>query len=258
MSNKQKVTNPKEWLQARLAVLEKEKQHAQQAALIAQEIRNLPKVLVTELYKFDTAPPVLGGAPATVSLKDLFGDKSQLIVYHFMFSPEDEDGCWGCSFQAGNFPDLRYLAEKDTALAVVSRAPISKIAAFQAANRWTKTFPWYSSLHSSFNYDFQVTLDPAVKTPVEYNYKQVDTTKFPMGEQPGFSVFTLGEDDGQVYHTYSTYQALDRFHQTYTYLDITPKGRQEGPMGPAGFKLPRDWYEAEEEEEKKKGEKSDE
>lgn len=77
-----------------------------------------------------------------------------------------------------------------------------------------------------------------------YNYKEVDTKTFPMGDQPGYSVFTLGED-GQVYHTYSTYQRLDRFLQTYTYLDLTPKGRQEGPMGPAGFKLPREWYEKE-------------
>lgn len=133
---------------------------------------------------------------------------------------------------------------------MISRAPIAKIAAFQTANRWTDTFPWYSSLNSTFNYDFQATLDESVKKPAVYNYEAVDTATYPMGDLPGFSVFVLGED-GQVYHTYSTYHGLVRFLQTYVYLDMTPKGRQEGPMGPAEFRLPREWYEKEEEEKKK-------
>jgi predicted dithiol-disulfide oxidoreductase (DUF899 family) len=179
-----------------------------------------------------------------VVLRDLFGTKSQLIVYHYMFEPTDDEGCHGCAFMAVNLPDLRHLAQKDTALVVISRAPIEKITPFKAKNSWK--FPWVSSHGSDFNYDFHVTLDDKV-APVEYNYQRKEELQaagqgfHTSGEQPGLSVFKL--EDGQVYHTYSTYDQLDAISATYAFLDLTPAGRQEGPYGPAEFKTPAEYEE---------------
>jgi predicted dithiol-disulfide oxidoreductase (DUF899 family) len=184
-----------------------------------------------------------------ITLKDLFGTKSQLIVYHFMFEPLAEEGCHGCAFMAVNFPDLRHLADRDTNLVAVSRAPIEKITRFKEKNSWK--FPWVSSHASDFNYDFHVTLDEKV-LPVEYNFQRKELfdlagKKHPMsGEQPGLSVFKL--EDGQVYHTYSTYHRLEELSGTYGYLDLTPAGRQHN-NGP-DFKTPAQY-----EEESKKSSK---
>ena len=219
---------------ARLALLEKEKAFLRTADAIKEELRALPMVTVTKNYVFQD-----DGGP--VSLKELFGSNSQLIIYHFMFEPTAEEGCHGCSFMAANFPDLRHLAQKDTALAVVSRAPIEKITAFKKKNFWT--FPWVSSLDSDFNYDFQATIDDKV---VPDKIMGIDHTAKPgaeagssNGDQPGLSVFKL--QDGQVYHTYSPYERIEGIAGTYNYLDLTPAGRQEGPNGPAEFKIPADY-----------------
>lgn len=131
---------------------------------------------------------------------------------------------------AANFPDLRHLAQKDTALVVVSRAPIEKITAWKEKNFWD--FPWVSSLGTDFNYDFHVTLDENV-VPMEYNFEPKQGMS---GEQPGLSVFKLADD--QVYHTYSSYSRLDNLAGIYVFLDLTPAGRQEGVDGPAEFKTP--------------------
>ena len=190
-------------------------------------------VAVTKTYEFSSADG------STKSLEELFGGKSQLIVYHFMFEPAADEGCRGCSFLADHFPDLRHLASKDTALVAVSRAPIDKLEKFKNTVGWT--FPWYSSEASDFNYDFHVTLDEDV-APVEYNFR----TKQQLidrgigyntsGEQPGLSVFKL--EDGKIFHTYSAYtRGLDHLLGTLSYLDLTPLGRQVGRSGPAEFKL---------------------
>ncbi len=174
----------------------------------------------------------------SVTLKDLFGTKSQLIVYHFMFAPTDAEGCRGCSFMASSFPDVRHLAAKDTAFVVISRAPIEKITAFKEKNGWK--FPWVSSYESDFNYDFHVSLDEKI-APIEYgfmNKAELDASgqKYPVsGEQPGLNVFKLEKE--QVYHTY-TASAMEKLLATFSFLDMTPAGRQVGCMGPAEFKMP--------------------
>jgi predicted dithiol-disulfide oxidoreductase (DUF899 family) len=173
-----------------------------------------------------------------VSLEDLFGSKSQLIVYHFMFELGADEGCQGCAFMAANFPDLRHLADKDTALVVISRAPIEKIAPYKEKNFWK--FPRMSSNDSDYSYDFHVTLDEKV-APVEYNFERQENDTVMSGEQPGLSVFKL--EDGQVYHTYSTYSRLDNLAGTYVFLDFTPAGRLESPQGPADFKTPAQYDE---------------
>lgn len=232
-----KIGTPEEWRAARLALLSKEKEHNRTADAIKAERQALPMVPVTKTYTFQSTD-------GPVTLSDLFGTKSQLIVYHFMFEPTAEEGCQGCAFMAANFPDLRQLADKDTALVAISRAPIEKIAPYKEKNFWK--FPWVSSSASDFNYDFHVTLDEKV-APVEYNFQskeELDAAglKYNMsGEQPGFSVFKL--DGGQVYHTYSTYHRLEGLSGTYAFLDLTPAGRQEGPNGPAEFKTPAEYDE---------------
>jgi len=239
-----KIGTPEEWRVARLALLAKEKEHTRTADAIKAERRALPMVPVTKTYTFQSTD-------GPVTLKDLFGTKSQLIVYHFMFEPTAEEGCQGCTFMAANFPDLRRLADKDTALVAVSRAPIEKITPYKEKNSWK--FPWVSSNASDFNYDFHVTLDENV-APVEYNFQrkeEVDAAELtynPSGEQPGLSVFKL--EDGQVYHTYSAYARLEELAGTCVFLDLTPAGRQDSPDGPAEFKTPAEYNE----ESKKSGE----
>lgn len=234
-----KIGTPEEWRAARLALLTKEKEHTRTAEAIKAELRALPMVPVAKTYTFQSPD-------GTVTLKELFGTKSQLIVYHYMFEPTAEEGCHGCAFMATNFPDLRHLADKDTALIVVSRAPIQKITPFKEKNSWK--FPWVSSNGSDFNYDFHVTLDEKV-APVEYNFaKEELDVDLSSGEQPGLTVFKL--EDGQVYHTYSGYHRLDSLAGTYIFLDLTPAGRQMGPNGPAEFKTPAEY----DEESKKSGE----
>ncbi|KAE8443209.1 hypothetical protein EG329_002077 [Mollisiaceae sp. DMI_Dod_QoI] len=232
-----KIGTPEEWRTARLALLAKEKEHTRTADALKTELRALPMVPVTKAYTFQSAD-------GPVTLNDLFGTKSQLIVYHFMFEPTAEEGCQGCAFMAANFPNLRHLADKDTALVAISRAPIEKITPYEEKNSWT--FPWVSSNGSDFNYDFHVTLDEKV-APVEYNFQPKEEFETSVaeyntsGEQPGLSVFKL--EDGQVYHTYSTYDRLESLAGTYVFLDLTPAGRQESSEGPAEFKTPAQYDE---------------
>ncbi|KAH8883226.1 DUF899-domain-containing protein [Thozetella sp. PMI_491] len=233
-----KIGTPEEWRAARLALLAKEKELTRTADAIKAERRALPMVPVTKAYAFQTTD-----GPTT--LQDLFGTKSQLIVYHFMFGPEAEEGCHGCASLVANFPDLRHLADKDTALVVVSRAPVEKLTAFKEKNNWT--FPWVSSHGSDFNYDFHATLDEKV-APVEYNFRTAEELVAAgqkmnvKGEQPGLSVFK--RDGGKVYHTYSAYaRGLEELLTSFSYLDLTPAGRQDGPSGPAEFKTPAEYDE---------------
>jgi len=204
--------------------------HAQEA--LAAELRGLPMVKVTTPYTFRAA----GGREA--SLADLFGDKRQLVVYHFMLAPGQAEGCTGCTFMAEHFADARLLATKDTAFAAVSRAPIEAIEAYRARTGWA--FPWVSSAGCDFNRDFRVTMDGGPGGD-SYNFRtraEAETlgkTLPATGEMPGVSVFY--RDGADVYHTYSTYaRGLDRFANTFQFLDITPLGRQVGPDGPGEFK----------------------
>jgi predicted dithiol-disulfide oxidoreductase (DUF899 family) len=222
------VVSPEEWLTARLDLLAKEKEHTRNADKLASLRADMPLVKVTTDYSF-TGP---GGK--TLSLLDLFEDRQQLIIYHFMFDPSWDAGCSGCSFLADNIPlTLSHLNTRDTTLVVVSRAPIEKIEGFKSRMGWSH-IPWYSSYGSDFNYDFHTTQDEA-KRAVSYNYmdKKTLTDKgwevFTKGEQPGFSVFWNCKNTKQVYHTYSAYsRGIDHLLMTTGLLDFTPLGRQDG------------------------------
>jgi predicted dithiol-disulfide oxidoreductase (DUF899 family) len=181
---------------------------------------------------------IFEGPKGTISLGELFQGRKQLVIYHFMFSPDSEQGCSSCSFFADHIPDLHHLASRNTSFAAISRAPIAKIEEFKKRMGWT--FPWYSSFGTDFNYDFHATQDEAV-APVYYNYTDKEAL-----EKQGLSHFTKGEmhaisvflrEDKDVFHTYSSYaRGLDKFLSTYTMLDITPLGRQDpGKIG-LGFK----------------------
>lgn len=186
----------------------------------------MPMVKIDKEYTFD-------GPNGKVTFADLFDGRKQLIIYHFMFAPEDEVGCDGCSFQADNLPSsLSHLHARETTLVLVSRAPLAKVEKFKARMGWA--FPWYSSFGTDFNYDFHVTNDETV-TPVQYNYKgkeEILNDKNPLnrvhvkGESPGMSVFL--REGGDIFHTYSTFaRGLDTMLVTNRLLDITPLGRQD-------------------------------
>lgn len=212
-----------EWLAARKALLFKEKEFTRQRDLLNAERRKLPMVKIDKDYVFE-------GPSGKARLLDLFNGRRQLIVYHFMFDPEWDEGCPSCSFLVDNIGHLSHLHARDTSLALVSRAPLAKLAPFKQRMGWT--IPWYSSFGSDFNYDFHVTTDATI-APVEYNYRdqatleKLDQTYHVKGEQPGASVFL--RDGDRVYHSYSTYgRGLDLLAGTYNYLDLTPFGRGEG------------------------------
>jgi predicted dithiol-disulfide oxidoreductase (DUF899 family) len=185
-----------------------------------------------------------------VTLADLFDGRPQLIVYHFMFSPDWDAGCASCSLLGDSVPDLRHLHGHSTTFVAVSRAPIDKINAYKARMGWS--FPWVSSSGSSFNYDFGATQDDAV-APVSYNFKtKVELEDrgmayFARGEQPGHSIFVRGGgvgvgvgDPGKVYHSYSSYaRGGEPIINTLTWLDMTPLGRQDGVSGVGGLGFKR-------------------
>lgn len=232
------VVTRTEWLAARRELLNKEKEWTRQRDAVSAARRRLPMVKLETEYIFD-------GPDGRLSLRDLFGRHPQLIIYHFMFDPSWDEGCKSCSHCADNFAGaLVHLAARNTSFAAVSRAPSPKIEVFKRRMGWT--FPWVSSLGTSFNYDFHITLDSAAGS-VEYNYSDAEalhragklwSTK---GELPGLSVFL--RDGDNVFHTYSTYQrGLDLFLNTYNYLDLTPLGRQEDGEPAQGWVRHHDRY----------------
>jgi len=218
-----KVVSPSEWIAQRKVLLDQEKATLKSNDALNAKLRDFPMVKVTEDYTFT-------GPNGRVKLADLFEGRKQLIVYHFMFAPEDKVGCRGCAFQVDNLPaHTAHLNDRNTTLALVSRAPYDKIAAFKKRMGWT--LPWYSAEGSMFNYDYHVTNDEQV-APVMYNYKskeEMAKSKHDMskGEGPGVSVFF--KEGNEIYHTYSTYaRGLDTILVTHRLLDITPLGRQGG------------------------------
>jgi predicted dithiol-disulfide oxidoreductase (DUF899 family) len=215
----QPIVTREQWLEARKAHLAKEKDLTRQRDELARQRRQLPWVKLDQTYTFDTAH-------GTVTLSDLFRDKSQLIVYHFMFGPTWAEGCPSCSYVSDHLnATLPHLAARDTSLAVVSRAPIAKIDAFKKRMGWR--FPWVSSAANSFNHDFGVSFTPdqTATGAVPYNYT---TQPFPSEEAPGASVFYKDPVTNEIFHTYSTYsRGLDPLLGTYVLLDLTPKGRDE-------------------------------
>ena len=218
-----KVTSREEWLEARRRLLAKEKEATRLRDELRAERQALPMVEVHKDYVFE-------GPDGKASLLDMFEGHRQLIVQHFMFDPEWEDGCPSCTYFSEDLGHLPHLYEKDTSFAAISRAPLRKIEAYRRKKNWT--FPWYSSFGSDFNYDFHVTMDESV-TPAEYNYRsaaehrQAGMPWYTEGEQPGVSVF-LREGE-KVFHTYSAFaRGSEHLVSTAMFLDLTPLGRQEG------------------------------
>ena len=218
-----RIASRSEWLEARKQLLLKEKALTRIRDVVARERRELPWVRIEKPYVFE-------GARGKETLADLFGTKSQLLIYHFMLGPDWTEGCPSCSYVADHMDGmLPHLAARDVSLVVVARAPFEQIRAFQKRMGWR--FKWVSSFGSDFNYDFHVTMDETV-APVQYNYRskaeleELGQKYHINGEQPGLSAFIRQGAD--VYHTYSTYgRGLDLLVGAYNYLDLAPKGRDE-------------------------------
>ena len=217
------IATREQWLEARRALLNEEKALLQQRDAVSAKRRQLPWVAVTEPYQFETDQ-------GRMTLADLFGDKSQLIVQHFMMGENWEEGCPSCSFWADGFDGTTtHLAARDAAFVCVSNTSLEKINAYKKRMGWR--FDWVSSLGSSFNHDYQASFtdDEMQRGQVFYNFHE---TTFPASEAPGISIFARGSGgDGMIYHTYSCYaRGLDNMNVAYQYLDLLPKGRDEDAL----------------------------
>jgi predicted dithiol-disulfide oxidoreductase (DUF899 family) len=226
------IASQDEWLAARKELLAKEKEDTRRHDQVSAERRRLPMMKIDKDYVFD-------GPDGERSLLDLFDGRRQLIVYHFMFDPDWDAGCPGCTGFVNALGDLSMLGERNTSMVLISRAPLPKLEAYKALKGWN--LPWLSSFGSDFNYDFHVTLDEAV-APVEYNFRTKaeleEKTGEPhilKGEAHGLSVFFRIGDD--IFHTYSAYaRGVESLTDSYRLLDVTPYGRQEDwEDSPAGY-----------------------
>jgi predicted dithiol-disulfide oxidoreductase (DUF899 family) len=213
------VVPENDWRQARIALLAKEKEFTRARDALAAERRRLPMTEVSKDYRFT-------GPAGEVGLADLFEGRPQLLVYHFMFDPDWEAGCPSCSYVADNIGHLSHLHARDTSLALVSRAPYEKLAAYRERMGWD--LPWYSSYGGEFNYDFEVTIDPA-RDRTDYNFRDRSHDEGWQGwagEMPGVSAFL--RDGDRILRSYSSYErGLDMLLGTYHWLDLTVLGRQE-------------------------------
>jgi predicted dithiol-disulfide oxidoreductase (DUF899 family) len=214
------VVSGDEWIDARRRLLAKEKNFQRLRDELSRERRELPWERVAKSYVFD-------GPAGKETLADLFAGRSQLIVYHFMFAPDADTGCKGCSFWADSYNGIiPHLNQRDVSFAAVSRAPLPKLQAFAVRLGWS--FKWVSSGNSDFNYDYQVSFRPqdVARGAASYNYASYTGT---MPDLPGFSVFF--KDAGHIFHTYSTYaRGLDPMNAAYQLLDLVPKGRDEAGL----------------------------
>ena len=223
------VVSRTEWLVARKAHLEKEKELTRLRDELCGQRRELPWVKVDKSYVFD-------GPVGQEALADLFAGRSQLIVQHFMFGPGWKEGCVGCSFSADHVAgSLAHLEHHDVSFVAVSRAPFAELDAFRQRMGWP--FKWVSSHGTSFNRDYHVsfTEDDLANGTAYYNYRAGQA--YGSGEASGHSVF-YKDEAGDIFHTYSVYaRGSEHLIGTYGFLDMTPKGRNE--TGP-GFNL-TDW-----------------
>ena len=219
------VVTRDEWLAARKELLADEKELTKAHDRLATKRRMLPMVRIDKEYVFE-------GPDGPVTLLELFDGRRQLIVRHFMFDPSWVDGCPSCSAGADEIAEglLEHLRRRDTTCVTVSRAPLAKLEDYNRRKGWT--FPWYSSYGSDFNYDFDVTLDGSVKTPV-YNFRPMEVEPGTSQEMPGTSCF-LREGD-RVFHTYSSFaRGAEMTGGSYYFLDLTALGRQEPWEEPKG------------------------
>jgi predicted dithiol-disulfide oxidoreductase (DUF899 family) len=221
------VVSREQWLEARLQLLAEEKKETRRRDALNAERRKMPMVRIEKDYVFD-------GPRGPATLAALFGDNRQLIVQHIMFAPDWNAACPSCTDAVDELSDglLAHLRARDTAFALVSRAPLAKLEVYRVARGWT--VPWYSSYGSDFNYDFQVTLD-ASAPQLYYNYRPepglLDGQQ--STETPGHSCFL--RDGDEIFHTYSTYGRGNEYTPSlYTLLDLTALGRQEAWEEPKG------------------------
>ena len=238
---KHRTGTRKEWLAARLELLEAEKEHTRRGDELARQRQELPWVRIDKEYRFETDE-------GSASLKDLFRGRSQLLMYHFMFGPDYAAGCPACSAIADGFNgSVVHLQNHDVAMWAVSRAPLAKLQDYKRRMGWS--FPWASSFESDFNFDFNVSVTEEQQRSgkLEYNYREFDprpifespgpgvsegaamTGTDPATyarESPGMSAFAI--EDGVVYHTYSAFaRGLDAMWGMYQWLDRAPLGRNE-------------------------------
>ena len=217
--NHHPVVSREQWLQKRKELLGREKELTRLHDQLAAARCDLPWVRIDQNYVFD-APD-----ERKVTLADLFAGRSQLVIYHFMFGPDWQEGCPSCSYVSDHInATLPHLAARDVTVTMVSRAPIEKIEDFKKRLGWR--FPWVSSFGNKFNSDFHVsfTKEEMARGKVNYNYTEQE---FPSEEAPGLSVFYKNAK-GEVFHTYSSFgRGLDAILGTYMILDFVPKGRDE-------------------------------
>ena len=218
--NHPEIVSEAQWLVARKDLLAREKEFTRQRDAVSAARRELPWVKIDKEYVFD-------GPEGKETLADLFDGRSQLIVYHFMLGPGWEEGCKSCSYLADHFDGANWhLPHRDVTFAVISRAPLAEIQAYQKRMGWR--FKWLSSFGNDFNFDYHVsaTEDEKKKDKMYYNYEMAELLS---NEMPGLSVF-YKDESGDVCHTYSTYaRGLDILVGAYNFLDLVPKGRDENP-----------------------------
>jgi predicted dithiol-disulfide oxidoreductase (DUF899 family) len=230
-----RVVSRGEWLEARTALLAKEKEFFKLRDQMSAEQRALPWVRIEKEYTFD-------GPSGKVTLAQLFNGRSQLFLKHFMMGPGQKNNCVGCAFEVDHLEGLLvHLENHDLTYAAVARAPIEEIEAYRKNMGWK--FPWVSSYHSDFNYDFNVSFTPEqlASGTASYNFGQRNPG---MEDLSGDSVF-FKDDAGQIFHTYSTFgRGGEQFLGAYSYLDVTPKGRNEnGPYHTLGdWVRPKNMY----------------
>jgi predicted dithiol-disulfide oxidoreductase (DUF899 family) len=228
------IVSQSEWVAAQKSFLAADKEATKQRDRRNTERRELPMVEVTKPYEFD-------GPGGNVSLLDLFDDRKQLIVYHFMFHPEWDEGCPSCTAGTDELSPgfFEHLQARDTSYAMVSRAPLAKLERWKARKGWD--IPWYSSFGTDFNYDFGVTIDESAgsgaynfRTRAEFQALGSGFFEFDQPfEMPGRSCFL--QADGTVYHTYAQYaRGLESTGGSYYFLDLTALGRQEEWEEPKG------------------------
>ena len=227
------IVSREEWLNARKALLSLEKEETKLRDRVRAERLSLPWVKVDKTYTFDTPE-------GRRTLADLFDGRSQLIVYHFMYGPDWEAGCDGCSFMADHIDGmLPHLNNHDVTMIAVSRAPLEKLMAYRKRMDWK--FPWVSSFGSDFNFDYHVsfTKEELASGKVMYNYRETPAADA-HDELPGLSAF-FKDEDGAVYHTYSDYaRGGEEALGTLMILDRAPKGRNE--TGTLSFVKRKDEY----------------
>ena len=221
------IATDEEWLAARRALLQEEKALQRARDQLAGKRRRLPWRRIESDYEFE-------GADGRRSLLDLFGNASQLLIYHFMYHPDWDQGCKTCSFWADGFDaSIPRLDARDVALAVISRRPLEKLLSYRQRMGWR--FPWFSSADSTFNYDFGVsfTAEQIESRNSFYNFRDGASVG---PEMPGISTFAR-DDGGSIFHTYSTYsRGLDPLNSAYQLLDLVAKGRDENQLP-----FPMDW-----------------